>query len=68
VGGLGLMTVATYAVDILATKILPAKVVYNKFKYEETNEINRTPPLSFFSVSIDSHSVYFMASTYSLLR
>jgi hypothetical protein len=42
VGGLGLMTAATFVIDILATKLLPAKVVYNKFKYEDTSEIQNS--------------------------
>jgi len=34
------MSAATVAVDILATKILPARKVYEGYKYEETENIN----------------------------
>jgi len=39
VSGLGLLTVSTLVVDILATKILPSHGVYEKYKYEETEKI-----------------------------
>jgi hypothetical protein len=43
------MAVATVAVDSLATKILPAKVVYNKLKYEDSQDIHRTTSNPSFS-------------------
>eukprot|EP01128_Nolandella_sp_AFSM9_P000618 TRINITY_DN1076_c0_g1_i1.p1 TRINITY_DN1076_c0_g1~~TRINITY_DN1076_c0_g1_i1.p1 ORF type:complete len:395 (-),score=78.37 TRINITY_DN1076_c0_g1_i1:164-1234(-) len=52
VSGLGLMAVATLVVDTFATKILPAKNVYNRYKYEETKEINHKLFDSDESVSI----------------
>jgi len=43
---LGLLAVGTVVVDSLATKILPAKKVYEKLKYEDSRDIHRTLSLS----------------------
>jgi len=39
ISGLGLLTISTLIVDILATKILPSHGIYEQYKYEETEKI-----------------------------
>jgi len=42
VSGLGLVTVSTVFVDLLATKILPKKKIYKKYKYDNTKDFDDT--------------------------
>jgi len=42
ISGLGLITIATTIVDILATKILPGRDIYSFHKYQDTENIQQS--------------------------